>query len=134
MTDAFMPDHSRAAPELPPGEPCTTEVVPAAVVEELLEDVELESVEVSSSVLSAAVDLALLLVLDRVAALPKDVEPARLSRLVASAGVGTVTVLDSSLKYEEAADASVVWTLKIVVVVLRVDVTIEASIWTETVQ
>lgn len=64
----------------------------------------------------------------------KDVFPARLSRLVASAGVGSVRVLERSSKYFDAASASVVSTLKTVVAVVLLDVTMEAWILTETVQ
>jgi hypothetical protein len=55
-----------------------------------------------------------------------DVLPARDSREVAAAGVGRDSVLDFSLKYSEAAPASVVVTLKTVWVVERVEVTTDA--------
>lgn len=55
-----------------------------------------------------------------------DVLPAKDSREVAAAGVGRDSVLDFSLKYSEAAPASVVFTLKTVWVVERVEVTTDA--------
>lgn len=55
-----------------------------------------------------------------------DVLPAKDSREVAAAGVGRESVADLELKYSEAAPASVVFTLNVVQVVERVDVTTEA--------
>lgn len=55
-----------------------------------------------------------------------DVLPARDSRDVAAAGVGSDSVLDLELKYSEAALASVVLTLNVVQVVVRDEVTMDA--------
>lgn len=63
-----------------------------------------------------------------------DVLPARDSREVAAAGVGRDSVSDLELKYSEAALASVVLMLKVVQVVDREEVTMEAWISIEYVQ
>lgn len=90
---------------------------------------------VGSGELSEEVSVSLgWLLVDDGGALANEVRPANVSRLVASAGVERTTVFERLLKYSEAAAASVVATTNQVVVVRRVDVTIEASICTETVQ
>lgn len=90
---------------------------------------------VGSGELSEEVSVSLgWLLVDDGGALTNEVCPANVSRLVASAGVERTTVFERLLKYSEAAAASVVATTNQVVVVRRVDVTIEASISTETVQ
>jgi hypothetical protein len=90
---------------------------------------------VGSGELSEEVSVSLgWLLVDDGGALANEVFPANVSRLVASAGVERTTVFERLLKYSEAAAASVVATTNQVVVVRRVDVTIEASISTETVQ